>query len=203
MAEEQPDGEADLVATLTALREQLASATGETLFDPVHEENKAKVRHRALLLLDQRARSRVELHDRLTRLEFDPALIEEVLDDLERSNLIDDTAFATEWVRQRHKIRGKSRRALSQELSAKGVSADVRAQALEQVSDDDEAEVATALAAKKANSIRTAPQDRKEYDKHLRRIVGMLARRGYGESLAFGVAKRALDERLAELTEPT
>ncbi|QGU02226.1 Regulatory protein RecX [Corynebacterium kalinowskii] len=189
----------DKLAKLATLREQLASATGEPLFDRVHEEAKAQVRHRALLLLDQRARSRAELDTRLARLEFESGLIQEVLDDLERSGLIDDYAFASEWVRQRHQLRGKSRRALSQELDAKGISADIKDEALQQVSEEDESEIAITLAVKKARTIRTQPTDRKDYDKHLRRIVGMLARRGYGESLSYRVAKRALDDRLTEI----
>lgn len=188
-------------AVLAALREHIAEAASTPLWDRAHEEEKAKVRNRALLLLDQRARSRSEMATRLGRLDFDPGLIDEVLDDLERSRLIDDAAFAEEWVRQRHTLKGKSRRALRMELREKGVSSDIAEQALEQVSDHDETQVATALATQKVASIRSAPGDRKEYDKLLRRVVGMLARRGYGESVAYGVAKQALDKRLAELAQ--
>lgn len=192
---------ADKAARLEDLRDKLAQVSAEGQFDRVHEEAKAQVRHRALLLLDQRARSRHELHDRLTQLEFEPQLITEVLDDLERCRLIDDEAFAREWVRQRHQIRGKSRRALRQELRNKGVGAEICEAALEQISGVDEADIARQLAVKKAATIRHEPADRKEYDKFLRRIVGMLARRGYGEGVSFSVAKQALDDRIAELTE--
>lgn len=184
---------------LEALREMLQNGPGEPILDPLLEEQKASIRRRALLLLDQRARSRAELQRRLRDLDFDPEIVDEVLADLERVNLIDDELFAREWVRQRHQVRGKSRRHLDRELQEKGVAPALRTAALEQIEPEDEADTARTLAEKKARSIRQAPADRKEYDKYLRRIVGVLARRGYSEGLSFHIAKTALDNRIAEL----
>lgn len=55
------------------------------------------------------------------------------------------------------------------------------------------------LAAKKARSVKTIPEDRAERDKALRRIVGVLARRGFNEGASLRVAKAALEVRCAEL----
>lgn len=175
-----------------------AGESGE-LFDTNHEEALAPVRKRALGLLDQRARSRDELRERLLRAEFAPELVDEVLDSLERSLLIDDRAFATEWVRQRASRRGKSAKALDMELRDKGVDAAVRAEALAQITEEDEVAQARALAAKKARSVKEVPTDRAQYDKELRRVVGVLARRGYSSGMSMGVAREALDARLDEL----
>lgn len=175
-----------------------AGESGE-LFDTNHEEALAPVRKRALGLLDQRARSRDELRERLLRAEFAPELVDEVLDSLERSLLIDDRAFATEWVRQRASRRGKSAKALDMELRDKGVDAAVRAEALAQITEKDEEAQARALAAKKARSVKEVPTDRAQYDKELRRVVGVLARRGYSSGMSMGVAREALDARLDEL----
>lgn len=175
-----------------------AGESGE-LFDTNHEEALAPVRKRALGLLDQRARSRDELRERLLRAEFAPELVDEVLDSLERSLLIDDRAFATEWVRQRASRRGKSAKALDMELRDKGVDAAVRAEALAQITEEDEEAQARALAAKKARSVKEVPTDRAQYDKELRRVVGVLARRGYSSGMSMGVAREALDARLDEL----
>lgn len=169
------------------------------LFDAHLEESKAKVRHRALLLLDQRARSRAELRARLLAADFDVEVVEEVLDDLTRVGLIDDAAFAAEWVRQRHTRRGKSARALDRELRDKGVSQVYRTAALTEVTLDSERAVADELAAKKARCLKEIPVDRKERDKALRRIVGVLARRGFGEAVALHCAIEALDARIEEL----
>lgn len=202
------DGErhrqAEQIAKLDKLRQALADYDpdrGTGLFDHAAEEAKSAVRSRALKLLDQRARSRRELHDRLTRLEFEPQVIEAVLDDLQASNLINDQEFASEWVRQRHQRRGKSSRALDRELSQKGVDSATRAAALEQIDSDDERSMARQLAEKKARSIKTLPADRTERDKQLRRVVGVLARRGFPEGMSLAVAREVIQERLLELGE--
>src|SRR5699024_1448028 len=170
-----------------------------TLFDREAEEKKAEVRRRALLLLDQRARSRSELRERLLALELDPEVIDEVLGDLTRANLIDDEAFAQEWVRQRAQRRGKSSRVLDRELRDKGVDADIRARALEQIDADDERATARAVAVKKARSETRIPADRTDYDKALRRVVGALARRGFPAGISMDLAREALDERIEDL----
>lgn len=182
-----------------ALEAWEAGEAAGSLFDRAEEEALEPVRKRALGLLDQRARSRSELRERLIRAEFEEALVDRVLDDLERAGLIDDAAFAREWVRQRAARRGKSAMALDRELQQKGVAAAARAAALEQITAEDEEEAARALARKKARSVKQLPVDRAEYDGHLRRIVGVMARRGYGSGLCMRLGREVLDDRLAEL----
>ena len=173
---------------------------GSDLFDHQAEDAKRQVRHRALLLLDQRARSRHELQERLVSLDFDTRVIADVLDELEQSRLVNDHDFAMEWVRQRHELRGKSRSVLDQELQRKGISPEHRAAALEQVDDDAEYDCARELAAKKTRQITKPPADYAEQEKYLRRIVGVLARRGFASGMSFAIAKEALEQRIAELS---
>lgn len=186
-----------------------AAGEGPGLIDHEHEKAAAKVRERALRLLDQRSRSRHELRERLLdprRVKEgedgpDPDLVDEVLDSLTRSGLIDDEAFAREWVRQRFERRGKSSSVLRRELQNKGVSAADRESALQQIDESDERELARELARKKARSVKAVPADRAERDKELRRIVGVLARRGFPQSMALQIAREALDSRCEELGE--
>nr|WP_245797757.1 regulatory protein RecX [Corynebacterium frankenforstense] len=178
---------------------EAAAAGANPILDETEEEAKAAVRERALGLLDQRARSRAELRGRLKDKDFDSDVIDAVLDDLAGAGLIDDAAFAREWVRQRASRRGKSRRMLDHELERKGVGAGERAAALDQIDPEDERERALTLARKKARSVREVPADRRERDKALRRIVGVLARRGFPEGMSLALARQALDERLGEL----
>ena len=187
-----PEKIARLKAALEAYR------PGSGLIDHAREEAKSPVRKRALGLLDQRARSREELRGRLIKAEFEPMLVDEVLDDLASSGLLNDAAFASEWVRQRAARRGKSARALDMELRDKGVGSADRAAALEQITDDDEERIARGVAEKAARKVKRAPEDRAEYDKFLRRIVGALARRGFHQGLAMRLGREALDERIAE-----
>lgn len=174
---------------------------GSGFIDHAHEAALAPVRKRALGLLDQRARSREELRSRLVKAEFEPKLVDEVLDDLAASGLLNDAQFASEWVRQRAARRGKSARALDMELRDKGVGGADRAAALEQISEDDEERTARDVAEKAAWKVKAAPSDRAEYDKQLRRIVGALARRGFNQSMALRIGREALDERVAGLGE--
>ena len=192
----QPDPE-----KLEKLQQALAAyERGERhgeLFDRTREE----VRKRALGLLDQRARSREELRGRLVRAEFAPQVIEEVLDELERNGLINDANFAHEWVRQRAKRRGKSSRALDRELAQKGVGRADRADALAQLSEEDEEHTAREVAQKKARQVKRVPADRGEYNKLLRRVVGAMARRGFPEGMALAIGREVLEARLDELRE--
>ncbi|CCI83161.1 regulatory protein RecX [Corynebacterium otitidis] len=165
------------------------------------EEELSRVREQALRLLDQRARSRVELRRRLLAKDEPEELVDDVLDRLEAAGLIDDGEFARQWVRQRAQRRGKSRLALDRELRDKGVSEAVRSDALEELSRAEEDDIARALARKKAASIKSEPEGYQERVKQLRRIVGVLARRGFPESAALPIAVEALDERLAEIAD--
>ncbi|MDO5730916.1 regulatory protein RecX [Corynebacterium sphenisci] len=186
------------------LRRALAAAErgadGSGIIDVDRERAKAPLRARALRLLDQRARATEELRRRLAEDGDAPAeLIAEVLADLRSAGLLDDAAFAAEWVRQRARRRGKSRRVLDRELRDKGVSAVDRDAALDQVGDAEEEATAAAVAAKRAAAIRRAPADRAERDRDLRRVLGALARRGFPQEVALRRARAALADRYAEL----
>ncbi|MET8629938.1 recombination regulator RecX [Kitasatospora sp. NPDC004669] len=150
-----------------------------------------------LRLLTGAAKTRKQLADALRKREIPEDVADEVLTRLEEVGLIDDAAFAAAWVESRHAVRGLSRRALAQELRTKGVAADLVEQAVAQLDHDDEADAARALVERKLRSTRGLdPQVR------TRRLVGMLARRGYSEGLAFRVVRGALEEEAAdELSE--
>ncbi|MFJ5927248.1 RecX family transcriptional regulator [Kitasatospora sp. NPDC092948] len=152
-----------------------------------------RARDICLRLLTGAAKSRKQLADALRRKEIPDEVAEQVLSRLEEVGLIDDAAFAEAWVESRHAVRGLSRRALAQELRTKGVTGETAERALLQVDAEDESEAARALVERKLRS--TAGLDR---DVRMRRLVGVLARRGYAEGLAFRVVREALDAEPAE-----
>ncbi|MGW1741847.1 recombination regulator RecX [Nocardia sp. NPDC001965] len=152
-------------------------------------ENLEQAKEACLRLLAVRARSRAELAQRLSAKGHAPEVTEQVLDRLAEVGLIDDADFARQWVQQRHGFSGKGRRALEQELRRKGVSQEDSAAALETVTVDDEYERATELVRRK---LRTLPAGL-DREKAIRRLVGVLARRGYGHTVAFTVVKAELD----------
>lgn len=148
----------------------------------------------ALRLLGVRARSRAELLKRLQDKDFPAEEIESVMARLERANLLDDNDFAQQWVRSRHLHSGKGRSALRHELRNKGVDQLIIDEALSQVDDDAEHDRAADLLRRKAQ--RLGPDDlveRADRDRHTRRLVSMLVRRGYSPSLALGLVKTEID----------
>ncbi|WP_328397412.1 recombination regulator RecX [Nocardia sp. NBC_00416] len=144
-----------------------------------------QAREACLRLLAVRARSRAELAQRLSAKGIPVEVADRALDRLADVGLIDDADFARQWVRERHGFSGKGRRVLAQELRRKGVSPEDSVAALESVTADDEYDRATELVRRKLRSL-PAGLDR---DKAIRRLVGMLARRGYGHSVAYSVVK--------------
>ncbi|WP_067479705.1 recombination regulator RecX [Nocardia amamiensis] len=141
-----------------------------------------------LRLLAVRARSRVELARSLTAKGYSPEVSERALDRLTEVGLVDDAAFAEQWVHSRHTFSGRGKQALAQELRRKGVAQSDAASALAGITTDDEETRAAELVRRKMRSL---PRDL-DHDKAIRRLVGMLARRGYAQPTAYRVVKEAL-----------
>jgi regulatory protein len=141
----------------------------------------------ALRQLTGAPRTRAQLREAMARRGVPDEVAEAVLDRFEEVNLVDDTAYAQMWVRSRHSGRGLARRALAQELRHRGVDGDVAAEALEQLDPDEELETARALVARRLSGTR-----RLDPDARVRRLAGMLARKGYPSGVALRVIREAL-----------
>lgn len=144
------------------------------------------------ILLDQltgRARSRHELADKLKGKDVPDEVAEQLLDRFEEVGLVDDAAFARTWVSQRQTGKGLAKRALAQELRRKGVDDETVRDALDELDPDAEEEAARLLVRKKLRSL-----TRVDDQTAARRLVGMLARKGYGSGLAFSVVKSEMAE---------
>ena len=192
----------DRLERLRAAIEAVQSGGGEPLVDELAEERLAPLTAKANRLIEQRDRSVAELRRRLTdSLDEgdDPALVEAVIDRCLRAGMLDDARFAHEWVRQRAANQRKSVAVLRRELREKGVAAPVIEEALEQVSEADQDRVLGELVTKKAGTVKTVPADRRDYDRALRRIGGVAARRGFPQGRSLTAARQALDARIAEL----
>lgn len=152
------------------------------------------------LLLDQltgQARSRSELSAKLAAKRVPDDVATRLLDRFEEVGLVDDEAFARAWVSSRQTSKGLARRALAQELRRKGVADEVARDALDEVDPDDEVEAARRLVRRK---LRTAA--RLDRATAVRRLSGMLARKGYPAGVAFRVVREELDAAGGELAEP-
>lgn len=140
-----------------------------------------------LRLLTSRARTRHELAEALRARGIPDEAAAQVLDRFADVGLIDDAAFAEVFVRSRHRERGLGRSALRRELERKGVDRTLAAEAASAIDDDDERERARELVIRKLDSAMfQGPAAAR------RRLLGMLARRGYGPSVAIPVVNDAL-----------
>ena len=170
-----------------------ADAAGKAAKDPAE-----RAREICLRLLDVRPRTYIELAEALTKKGIPDEVIGDVLDRYREVGMVDDAAFARAWVSSRHRSKKLSRRALSSELRRKGVDTELVDDALELLDPDSEREAARALVDKRLRSMGSAAPDAM-----FRRLVSMLARKGYPAGVAVGVVKEALAEQAetAELAE--
>ena len=139
------------------------------------------------ILLDQltgQPRSRSELATRLARKRVPPDVASRMLDRFQEVGLIDDVAFARDWVQSRQAGRGLACRALEVELRRKGIDSQVVAEAVAAVDSGDEVEAARLLVRRRLPSLQ-----RFDNATVVRRLTGMLARKGYSASVAFSVVR--------------
>ncbi|OBK49524.1 recombination regulator RecX [Mycobacterium sp. 1081908.1] len=145
--------------------------------EPSREE---QARALCLRLLTARSRTRAELSGQLSKRGYSDDVAERVLDRLAAVGLVDDAEFAHQWVESRRARAGKSRRALAAELHTKGVDNELITAALGGIDAGAERDRAEQLVRAKLRRETLRDDDARVS----RRLVGMLARRGYGQNLA-------------------
>ena len=137
------------------------------------------------------AKTRGQLRKKLQAEGFDAELIEPLLDKFEAAKLIDDAEYAQSFVAQKSRTKKLSRAALRRELAERGVRGEEAENALAQRTDEQEREDAAELVRKKLRP-RMDLSDRAEKDRVTRRLLGMLARRGYSSSVSMSVIREEL-----------
>lgn len=141
----------------------------------------------ALRSLAQGPRTRHQLAATLARKGVDEQTAGALLDRLEAVELLDNAAYAHAWVRARHDGRGLSRRAIDRELRRRGVADEDAAAALAGVDARAEEQRARELVDAKLAAGRGL-----DVAVRTRRLVGMLARKGYPPGLAVRVVREQL-----------
>lgn len=133
-----------------------------------------KARQSALNFLSFRPRSEAELRRNLQQKDVDEAVIDQVVNYLEQTDLLNDEAFARYWVEQRETFKPRSRLALRQELAQKGVGRTV----IDAVLDDvDDVTAARRAAGKRAYRWADLPEE-----EFRSKLAGYLQRRGFNYS---------------------
>jgi regulatory protein len=141
----------------------------------------------ALRKLTAQARTRHELTVALRARNVPENAAIEALDRLGEVGLVDDAAFAEDWVTSRQQRRHRSRSALRHELQRKGVARELIDQALDAVDSDAEYRAALDLARRKH-----ATMSGLEPTVCYRRLAGTLARRGFGSATTAHVLREVL-----------
>lgn len=141
-----------------------------------------------LQLLEANPRTRHELARALAKKGVPENAAEQVLSRFAEVGIIDDALFASMWVESRHRGRGLAGRALSQELRRKGIDDETAKSALAELDPEQEEQTARSLVRRKLPTSRGLTTEAR-----IRRLAGMLARKGYGPSLAFRIIKEELE----------
>ena len=179
--------------TKSELKLNLIDATITHLPVPVEKNLEIEAADAAKQVLLRRLshapRTRKELAKDLKDKDISDEVANVALDRFEEVGLINDQALASNYVSSQHQRKGLGKNALRQQLRAKGISDEVALEAISQITDDQEFQAAFALACKKIRSLQ-----RDDAKTQLRKIVNVLARKGYSSNLAFRVAKEVITD---------
>lgn len=158
----------------------LESALDSDLVERLEKALLKKLRGRSLSISEAR--------DFLTREGADAEVTYEIVARFVSRGYLDDAALAEQLIHIGVDRKGQGRRVIAQTLTSRGIPRDVADHALLALPDDDR-ERALEFARGKARALSSV-----DSDTALRRLAGQLARRGYGGSLAFDVAREALGD---------
>jgi regulatory protein len=165
---------------------------GQALSDREREELTVSDRstsclNAALNFLSYRPRSEAETRARLQKHGYAGAEIEEVIENLKQSRLLDDSSFAEYWKENRSAFQPRGQRALKMELRRKGLASEVINEAVEDI---DEAGNAYRAAAAKARTLQAA-----EFAVFRQKLGGYLQRRGFNYDVTQRTLKRLWEEK--------
>ena len=144
-------------------------------------------RDKAMRMLALRGRSKREIDDALRALSIRDTIRAGIVRELEENGLVDDARFAREFVAVKKDVRRVGPHRLRHDLGRLGLSRSVVDEALSGFGAEEQESLARALVEKQLG---TSPPS----EKSVRRIVGMLRRKGYDyavvNKVAYDLARR-------------
>ncbi len=160
----------------------------------LESEVKKESKDAALKFLSYRMRSEKEVRDKLKKKEFANDLIDEVIKDLKRINLIDDSNFASTFVRDKISNKPQGKILLKQELWKKGIKDETIEKVLQEYFEDEEEELNLAK-----NLLEKRKKRYENLDKNMakRRMMSFLLRRGF----SYEIVKQVLKIKDVEVSE--
>jgi regulatory protein len=164
-----------------------ATPDDEELGPPGDPEEVARIV--CLRMLDRRAYTRAELRTALGKRGVPDDAADRVLDRFAQIGLIDDAALADGYAAAQHRERGLAGRAVALKLRRRGIADDTVAAAVGQIDRGSEVAAARALVVRRMRSLRGL-----DPAVQARRLVGLLARKGYSPGLAHEVVRDVMRE---------
>ncbi len=149
-------------------------------------EVKKESKDAALKFLSYRMRSEKEVRDKLKKKEFARDIIDEVIGDLKRVNLLDDYEFTSAWIRDRISNKPRGRTLLKQELWKKGIKEEIIEKVLKDYFEDEDEELNLA---KKLLEKRKKRYENLNKNVAKRRMMSFLLRRGFSYEIVKEVLK--------------
>ena len=160
-------------------------------------DDPALVLEAALRFLEPRQRSIGEVRRRLTRVGYQPELVEGAIARLIELGMLDDQAFARTWIESRDRARPRGERALRRELAVKGIDREVVDATIgerEAASPDADADAARGLLQRNARALARVPDLRARRQ----RAYALLARNGFDTETAAAASRAFADESAPE-----
>lgn len=142
----------------------------------------------ALRLLNLRPRSALEIRQNLEKHGLGDDVILDVEERLLKSGLVDDARFARLWIENRSELRPRGKRALSYELTQRGIDRDTITRLLKDIDESD-----LAYRAAKSHYHKLKNLDWNDFRK---KMYGFLSRRGFNYQISAPVVSRIWEEEL-------
>ncbi|MFC7679531.1 regulatory protein RecX [Paenibacillus sp. GCM10028914] len=147
----------------------------------------------ALRFLERKPRTAKEIAQRLSQKGMTADGIEKTIIRLQQERLVDDELYAKQWAEQRITRQKKGRMWVKQELRQKGIENELIAEALSEVSEEDEFNSAYTIGKKKWQQVKGDALERK------RKTGAFLMRRGFtGEKVRKVINRLIAEDRDAE-----
>lgn len=147
-----------------------------------------QARNRALRYLTYRDRTEHELRTYLRGKDFEPPVVDLVLDYLKRLGYVDDPRFALQWGRYRIETKQFGRFRLQQDLRLKGLADSIIDDTLRQLYGEvDEKELAREAAQSKLPKWKNLDKQ-----KQRQRLAGFLQRKGFSSETVFDTVERLI-----------
>jgi len=149
--------------------------TDEQIEEILFAEDRKKAFERALRILSYRDRSEKEMRTKLSKAGYDEKIINLVVKELKRLQLMDEEKFARNYAKTKMVTRPAGEFLLKRELKQKGISDEIIEETLKEIyQEKDQSQVAVELAKKKKLQLKNV-----DVKKAKKRMSDFLMRRGF------------------------